>query len=107
MHEPHRKEIHIDRQQHQFVDCHFSTNVDRSYRPSTDSCELWPIDTSVRTSIDTRSLDMVATLILVRAENGDLHDQEGHLRNAACQRLDDQRAVIPDQDADMLQLLKL
>ncbi|KAF2587187.1 hypothetical protein F2Q70_00035926 [Brassica cretica] len=26
---------------------------------------------------------MVATLILVRDERGDLHDQEGHLRNAA------------------------
>ncbi|KAF2583276.1 hypothetical protein F2Q68_00004661 [Brassica cretica] len=26
---------------------------------------------------------MVATLILVRDNNGDLHDQEGHLRNAA------------------------
>ncbi|KAF2593940.1 hypothetical protein F2Q70_00042392 [Brassica cretica] len=35
---------------------------------------------------------MVATLILERGENGDLHDQEGHLRNAAVQRLDDQRA---------------
>ncbi|KAF2619727.1 hypothetical protein F2Q68_00039786 [Brassica cretica] len=43
---------------------------------------------------------MVATLILVRDENGDLHDQEGHLRKAAGQRLDDQRAVISDHDAD-------
>ena len=34
---------------------------------------------------------MVATLILKR---------EGHLRNAVSQRLDDQRAVIPDQDAE-------
>ncbi|KAF3595797.1 hypothetical protein DY000_02021648 [Brassica cretica] len=47
-------------------------------------------DTS-QTSIDTRPRDMVATLILVPDENGDLHDQEGHLRNAAGQRLDDQR----------------
>ena len=44
---------------------------------------------------------MVATLILERDENGDLHDQERHLRNAACQRLDDRRAVIPDQDEDI------
>nr|VDD59813.1 unnamed protein product [Brassica oleracea] len=44
---------------------------------------------------------MVATLILERGENGDLHDQGGHLRNAAVQRLDDQRAVIPDQDDDI------
>ena len=43
---------------------------------------------------------MVVTLVLVRNENGDMHDQEGHLRNAADQMLDDQRAVIPDHDAD-------
>ncbi|KAG2275383.1 hypothetical protein Bca52824_057938 [Brassica carinata] len=43
---------------------------------------------------------MVATLILVRDENGDLHDPEGHMLNAAGQRLDDQRAVIPDHDDD-------
>ncbi|KAF3497806.1 hypothetical protein DY000_02053746 [Brassica cretica] len=35
------------------------------------------------TSIDTEPRDMVAILILVRDEKGDLHDQEGHLRNAA------------------------
>ncbi|KAF2578682.1 hypothetical protein F2Q68_00004524 [Brassica cretica] len=39
---------------------------------------------------------MVATLILVRENNGDLHDQEGHLRNAAGQRIDAQGAAIPD-----------
>ncbi|KAF2545386.1 hypothetical protein F2Q70_00021633 [Brassica cretica] len=44
---------------------------------------------------------MVATLILERDENGDLHDHEGHLRIAAGQRLDDQRAVILDQDDDI------
>ncbi|KAF2549529.1 hypothetical protein F2Q70_00021574 [Brassica cretica] len=43
---------------------------------------------------------MVATLVLVRDENGDLYDQEGHLRNAAGHRLDDQRAIILDHDAD-------
>ncbi|KAF2551149.1 hypothetical protein F2Q68_00034273 [Brassica cretica] len=40
------------------------------------------IDTSVRTSIDTEPRDMVATLILVRDERGDLYDEEGHLRKA-------------------------
>ena len=45
---------------------------------------------------------MVATLILEWDENGDLHDQEGLLRNAASQRLDDQRAVIHDQDDDIV-----
>ncbi|KAF2595461.1 hypothetical protein F2Q70_00043125 [Brassica cretica] len=43
---------------------------------------------------------MIATLILKRDEYRDLHDQEGHLRNAAGQRLDDQRALIPDQNAE-------
>ncbi|KAG2247727.1 hypothetical protein Bca52824_087355 [Brassica carinata] len=33
---------------------------------------------------------MVAPLILARDNNGDLHDQEGHLRNAAGQRIDAQ-----------------
>ena len=31
---------------------------------------------------------------------GDLHDQEGHLRNAACQRIDAQGAAIPESDTD-------
>ncbi|KAF3563263.1 hypothetical protein DY000_02014599 [Brassica cretica] len=34
------------------------------------------------TSIDTEPRAMVTPLILVRDNNGDLHDQEGHLRNA-------------------------
>ena len=43
---------------------------------------------------------MVATLILVRDNNGDLHDQEGHLRNAAGQRIGVQGAAIPESDAN-------
>ena len=42
---------------------------------------------------------MVATLVLIRDEIGDLHDQDGHLCNAACQRLDDHGAIIPDPEA--------
>ncbi|XP_033146805.1 uncharacterized protein LOC108871974 [Brassica rapa] len=42
---------------------------------------------------------MVSTLIIVRDNNGDLHDQEGHLRNAAGQRIYAQRAAIPESDA--------
>ncbi|KAF2620440.1 hypothetical protein F2Q68_00039272 [Brassica cretica] len=49
---------------------------------STDIFHPTSIDTSVRTSIDTEPRDMVATLILVRDERGDLYDQKGHLRNA-------------------------
>ncbi|KAF2578553.1 hypothetical protein F2Q68_00006020 [Brassica cretica] len=39
---------------------------------------------------------MVATLILVRDGRGNLHDQEGHLRNAVSQRIDSQGAAIPE-----------
>ncbi|KAF2560088.1 hypothetical protein F2Q68_00015807 [Brassica cretica] len=51
--------------------------------PSTDIFLPTSIDTSSQTSIDTEPRNMVATLVLVRDENGDLHDQEVHLRNAA------------------------
>ncbi|KAF3586192.1 hypothetical protein F2Q69_00027860 [Brassica cretica] len=55
--------------------------------PSTDILHPTSIDTSVQTSIDTEPRDMVATLILVRDEKGDLHDHEGHLCNAPGQRI--------------------
>ncbi|KAF2584254.1 hypothetical protein F2Q70_00036212 [Brassica cretica] len=48
--------------------------------PSTDIFHPTSIDTSVRTSIDTEPRDMVATLILVHEDNGDLHYQERHLQ---------------------------
>ena len=44
---------------------------------------------------------MVATLILIQDATGNMHNQEGHLRNAAGQKIDDQRVVIPDIDADI------
>ena len=44
---------------------------------------------------------MVATLVLIQDATGNLHDQEGHLRNATCQKIDDQEAIIPDTDADI------
>lgn len=90
------------------IDNNIHSSADSSRQTSTntpnlsnDSCELPPIDTSTRTLIDIHPQDMVATLILERDENGDLHDHEGHLRIAAGQRLDDQRDVIPDQDDDI------
>ena len=43
---------------------------------------------------------MVATLILVRDEKGDLRDQECHMRNAAGQRIEAQGAPIPESDTD-------
>ncbi|WZZ50949.1 hypothetical protein YC2023_051056 [Brassica napus] len=68
--------------------------------PSTDIIHPTSIDTPFQTSIDTEPRDMVATLVLVRDNNGDLHDQEGHLRNAAGQRIYAQGATIPESDAN-------
>ncbi|KAF2592201.1 hypothetical protein F2Q70_00043251 [Brassica cretica] len=62
--------------------------------PSTDTFHQKSIDTSVHTSIDTEPQDMVATLILIGDEKGDMHDREGHMRNAAGQRIDAQGAAI-------------
>ncbi|KAF3552812.1 hypothetical protein F2Q69_00015441 [Brassica cretica] len=67
---------------------------------STEDPHLPSTDIFHPTSIDTELRDMVATLILVRDERGELHDQEGHLRNAAGQRIDTQGAAIPESDTD-------
>ncbi|KAF2546479.1 hypothetical protein F2Q70_00020525 [Brassica cretica] len=53
---------------------------------STDNTHLPSTNILHPTSIDTEPRDMVAPLILVRENNGDLHDQEVHLRNAAARR---------------------
>ncbi|KAF3511177.1 hypothetical protein F2Q69_00008798 [Brassica cretica] len=58
-------------------------STEDTHLSSTDIFHSTSIDTSVRTSTDTEPRDMVATLILVRDDRGNLHDQEGHLRNAA------------------------
>ncbi|KAF2538986.1 hypothetical protein F2Q70_00003020 [Brassica cretica] len=42
---------------------------------------------------------MAATLVLIQDANGELHVPEGHLHNAAGQKLDDQGAVIPESAA--------
>ncbi|KAG2328666.1 hypothetical protein Bca52824_011394 [Brassica carinata] len=42
---------------------------------------------------------MVAPLILMQDENRDLHDPEGHLCNAAGQKIDGQGAAILDPSA--------
>ena len=42
---------------------------------------------------------MVAIVILRQNENGNLYDQDGHLRNATGQKLDAQGNVILDADA--------
>ncbi|KAF3606355.1 hypothetical protein DY000_02048267 [Brassica cretica] len=57
-------------------------STDNTDLPSTDIIHPTSIDIPSRTSIDTEPRDMVAPFLLVRDNNGDLHDQEGHLRNA-------------------------
>ncbi|KAF3561235.1 hypothetical protein DY000_02016222 [Brassica cretica] len=54
-------------------------SIDNTNLPSTDTLHPTSIDIPSQTSIDTEPRDMVATLILIRDNNGDLHDQEGHL----------------------------
>ncbi|WZZ44738.1 hypothetical protein YC2023_040997 [Brassica napus] len=75
-------------------------STEDTHLPSTDIFHPTSIDTKILTSIDTESRDMVATLILVRDDKGNLHDQEGHLHNAACQKIDAQGAAISESDTD-------
>ena len=75
-------------------------STEDTHLPSTDIIHPTSIDTLSQTSIDTEPRDMVATLILVRDDNGDLHDQDGHLRNAVGQRIDAHGAAIPESDAN-------
>ncbi|KAF3503372.1 hypothetical protein F2Q69_00042159 [Brassica cretica] len=85
--DPQGSALLIDRQQH-------------FHLPSTNIFHLTSIDTPSQTSIVAEPREMVAPLILVRDNNGDLHDQEGHLRNAVGQRIDAQGAAIPEPDAN-------
>ncbi|KAF3513350.1 hypothetical protein F2Q69_00005965 [Brassica cretica] len=67
-------------------------STDNTHIPTTNIFHPTSIDTPSQISIDTELREMVAPLILVRDNNEDLHDQEGHLRNAAGQRTDAQAA---------------
>ncbi|KAF3508195.1 hypothetical protein F2Q69_00005768 [Brassica cretica] len=58
-------------------------STDNTHLPSIDILHPTSIDIPSRTTIDTEPRGMVAPLILVRDNNGDLHDQEGHPRNAS------------------------
>ncbi|KAF2581847.1 hypothetical protein F2Q68_00004761 [Brassica cretica] len=64
---------------------------------STDLHRSTSIDTAPRTSIDHQSRNMVAIVILRQDENGNLYDQDGHLRNATGQKLDAQGNVHAQQ----------
>ncbi|KAF3542849.1 hypothetical protein DY000_02007743 [Brassica cretica] len=52
-------------------------STEDTHLPSTDIIHPTSIDTPSQKLIDTKPRDMVATLILVRDDNGDLHDQDG------------------------------
>ncbi|KAF2585348.1 hypothetical protein F2Q70_00035755 [Brassica cretica] len=54
----------------------------RTMSSSTDLHSSTSIDTTPRTSIDHQSRTMVAIVILRQDENGNMYDQDGHLRNA-------------------------
>ncbi|KAF2616147.1 hypothetical protein F2Q70_00011557 [Brassica cretica] len=72
------------------TDLHRSTSIDSApptsidYAPPTsiDSAPPTSIDYAPPTSIDPQSRNMVAIVILRQDENGNLYDQDGHLRNA-------------------------
>ncbi|KAF3589547.1 hypothetical protein F2Q69_00029135 [Brassica cretica] len=76
------------------LDATTSSSIDTHNQPSTDtrpSSLIHPnrsitIDTTPRTSIDTVSSKMVNIIILTQDENGNLYDQDGHLRNATVVR---------------------
>ncbi|KAF3588897.1 hypothetical protein F2Q69_00030018 [Brassica cretica] len=69
-------------------DSRLTLSIDNTNLPLTDTFHPTLIDIPSRTSIDTEPRAMVAHLIFVRDNSGDLHDHEGHLRNAAGQRID-------------------
>ena len=77
------------------IDTTSTTSIDTTSTTLIDICDRATIDSSTRTLIDTNPrADMVATLVLQRDENGDLHDPEGHLCNAAGQKINGHGDVI-------------
>ncbi|KAF2620849.1 hypothetical protein F2Q68_00039289 [Brassica cretica] len=77
-----------------------AASIDTTSTTSIDTCDRATIDSSTRTLIDTNPrADMVATLLLHKDENEDLHDPEGHLCIAADQNIDGQGAAILEPSA--------
>ncbi|KAF2577773.1 hypothetical protein F2Q68_00006027 [Brassica cretica] len=77
------------------IDTTSTTSIDTTSTMSIDTCDRVTINSSTRTLIDTNPrADMVATLVLQRDENGDLHEPGGHLCNAAGQKIDGQGTAI-------------
>ncbi|KAF3484985.1 hypothetical protein F2Q69_00052096 [Brassica cretica] len=89
------------------LDTTSSSSIDTHNQPSTDTRPSSSIDpnrsttigTTPRTSINTVSSKMVNIIILTQDENGNLYDQDGHLRNSTGQKINAQGTVIPDVDA--------
>ncbi|KAF3572828.1 hypothetical protein F2Q69_00058846 [Brassica cretica] len=81
------------------TDSRTQSSTDTRPSSSTDLHHSTSIDTTRRTSIDHQSRNMVAIVILRHDENGNLYDEDGHLRNATSQIQDAQGNVIPDADA--------
>ncbi|KAF2589739.1 hypothetical protein F2Q70_00038739 [Brassica cretica] len=98
-----RKEKHtssIDTTSTTSINTTSTTSIDTTFTTSIDICDRATIDSSTRTSVDTNPrADMVATLVLQKDENGDLHDPGGHMCNAAGQRIDGQGTAIVEPSA--------
>ncbi|KAF2577783.1 hypothetical protein F2Q68_00004189 [Brassica cretica] len=64
------------------INSHTQPSTDTRPSSSTDLHRSTSVDTTPSTSIDHQSRNMVAIVILRQNENGNLYDQDGHLRNA-------------------------
>ncbi|KAF3505995.1 hypothetical protein F2Q69_00005253 [Brassica cretica] len=63
------------------INSHTQQSTDTRPSSSTDLHRSTSVDTTPSTSIDHQSRNMVAIVILRQNENGNLYDQDGHLRN--------------------------
>ncbi|KAF3496601.1 hypothetical protein DY000_02052439 [Brassica cretica] len=99
--DPQREPRIIDRHHLYYVNRTTSTtSIDTTSTMSIYTCDRATIDSSTRTSIDTNPrADMVATLVLQRDENGDMHDPRGNMCNAAGQKIDGQGTAILEPSA--------
>ncbi|KAF2605952.1 hypothetical protein F2Q68_00044146 [Brassica cretica] len=79
------------------TDSHTQPSTDTRPSSSTDLHRSTSIDTTLRTSIDHQSRNIVAIVILRHDENGNMYDQDGHLRNATGQKLDAQGNCINEK----------
>ena len=92
--DPERLERSICKEKHtSSIDTTSSSSINPYYRAA--------IDASTRGSIyiDPQADNMVATLVLTKNDNGDLHDPEGHLCNAAGQKVYAHGAIILEASA--------